>query len=188
MFAVYVIWMLLIVAVITQPQFYLDFDLYRVPSLILVILTILIGLFLIVQEILIRLLVKISVGKFYKSKVWPKIRKCKKRMSKDLRAKKSFELEETTKYSASAIVHPKYMIDATAYRESLLDSQYSGSVEDNQFTKREDNAATSSSIKLSLSENRNPSYFFKKKKFDEPQQIPGEDEEVSEYEPPVIEP
>ena len=187
MFAVYVIWKLLIVAVITHPQLYLDFDLYRVPSLILVILTILIGLFLIVQEILIRLLGKISVGKLYKSKVWPRVRKCKKRMSKDLRAKKSIELEEPTNFSASAIVHPKHMIDAaTAYREPLLDSQYSGSVEDNQFTKREDNAATSSSIKLSLSENRNPSYFFKK--FDEPQQIPGEDEEVSEYEPPVTEP
>ena len=103
------------------------------------------------------------MGKFYKSKVWPKIRKCKKRMSKDLRAKKSFELEESTKSSASAIVHPKYMIDATAYREPLLDSQYSGPVEDSQFTKREDNAATSSSMKASLSENRNPSYFFKKK-------------------------
>ena len=126
------------------------------------------------------------MGRFYKSKVWPRVRKYKKRMSKDLRAKKSFELEESTKSNASAIIHPKYMIDATAYREPLLDSQYSGSVEDSQFTKWEDNAATSSSMKVSLSENRNPSYFFKKKKFDEPQQIPDEDEETSEYEPPSV--
>ncbi len=187
-FAVYVIWKLLIVAILTQPETYLIFDLGRVPSIFAVIFTIVWGLFFILQEILIRLLAKKSVGRFYETTVWPKLKRYKKKMANDLRMNKNraFELEESTKSTASTIIPAKAMIDATAYREPLLDSQYSNSVEDSQFTKWEGKAITSSSMKFAPSVNSSQSYFFKKKKFDEPQDEVHEEGMVSSgYEPPT---
>jgi len=170
-FAVFITWVLLIVAFLTQPELYLNFDPYRVPSLFFVIATIVLCFFLIVQEVLIRLLSKASVGKFYDTKVCPVLRRYKKKMTNDLRVRKSrnFELEESIRSTASTIIPSKSMIDATAYREPLLDSQYSGSVDDSQFTKLGSTGTTSNFLETDNGSNRGPVYFFKKKRFAEPQ-------------------
>ena len=187
-FAVFITWVLLIVAFLTQPQLYLEFDPSRIPSLTFVIATILLCFFLIVQEVLIRLLAKTTVGSFYKARICPVLKRYKKKMTNDLRVRKSrhFELEESVRSTTSTIIPAKTMIDATAYREPLLDSQYSGSVEDTQVTKLESATATASFT--SNAGNKRPVYFFKKKKFNEseinPDALDLDDDKGMSYVPP----
>lgn len=184
-FAICIIWKLLIVAVLTQPQVYLDFDPDRIPSLFFVIFTILLSLFFILQEILIRLFTKKSVGRFYKIRIWPRLRKYKKKVTNDLRVRKTrnFELEESTRSNTSTIIPVRAMTDATGYREPLLDSQYSESIEDSHFMKWASNEVTSSSMKAApTSMSTSPSYFFKKKKFDNPNHSQNPDKMVREGE------
>lgn len=128
-FAIFVTWMLLVTAVVTQPGIYLTVDPQRGISMFLVVLTIFSGLILLIQEILIRFLEMVSVGQFYKLKVWPNLARCVKKIvdiwrsrmhSRDLQHK----LNESTRSNTSVVISQNSMVNDTFYREPLLGGQF----------------------------------------------------------------
>ena len=128
-FALFITWMLLLTAVVTQPEVYLRADPLRGVSLFLVVLTIVSSIVLLVLEVVLRKLRKKSVGEYFRESVHPRLRRSGKKL-KDLGGSLSWkqlnhhELEESTRSTASTFIPRQSMVDATAYREPLLDSQF----------------------------------------------------------------
>ena len=124
-FALFVTWMLLITAIITQPSTYLTIDPQRGISMFLVVLTIFTGIVLLIQETAIRLLEMKSVGQFYKLKVWPSLVCCWKRLVHVWGGSRDSQqgLKESTRSNSSIIFQQRPKENSGSYRESLLDSQ-----------------------------------------------------------------
>ena len=141
-FCLFVTWMLLLTAIVTQPTIYTGTDPERGVSLFLVVLTLVLGLGLAALEVLVRRLTKKkTVEEFFKATVHPKLRSSKKKL-RDLGASLSWrgvsradqhELEESTRSTASTIIPRRAIMDATGYREPLLDSQFYSSEEMGRF-------------------------------------------------------
>ena len=127
--AIFVTWMLLMTAVVTQPSLYLSVDPYRISSLFLVIFTILVMLILLVPEIIILLLEKKSVNKFYKSKIQPKVKHYRMKLVRCWKKESSLsgdkhELEPPASSNVPKIVtlQSTTSLDVASYREPLLDN------------------------------------------------------------------
>lgn len=161
-FAFFATWMLLLVAIVTQPNVYFIEDPHRAVSLFLVILTISSGLALLVLEISLRILKKKTVGKFYKDSVRPCLGRYRRKL-RDLTSRShtyQHELEEST--HSKTILPKSQVIDATSYREPLLDSQFYQPAEVESARPR--NSVTSTSIRVS---GNRPKSIFSRKKFDD---------------------
>ena len=116
-FVLFTSWMLLLVAIITQPNSYFNSDPGQAISLTLVILTIFIGIFLIVCEIYLRWVKKKSIGEFYKESLRPKLSN-----SKFIR-QLIFQMSQNDNHHEINITKQQ-TVDVTSYREPLLDSQF----------------------------------------------------------------
>ena len=122
-FGCFVSWMTLIVAIVTLPSIYIYVDPHRIVSAILVLATIVLGFSLLVVEIVLRFKGK-SLGIVLRDCMWPRFVEMKEyvvRKIKSVRNSNELELEEST---SSSIIPSVSTIDATAYREPLLDSSY----------------------------------------------------------------
>lgn len=75
------------------------------------------------------------------------------------------------------------MVDATSYREPLLDSQFSDFSEDSFVVRSGKDVVSSTSMSMPSTSctHQNRPYFFKKKRFED---VPEEKEEVSDFQPP----
>ena len=121
-FGFFIGWALLFVGLITQPALYLYIDPSRIISMITVILTILVSVGVITLETVLRFF-DLSIGRFAKKLYW-QLANCRE----GLKAKRSSgdiqELEESTQSNLSTIMPKQGTVDATAYREPLLDSTF----------------------------------------------------------------
>ena len=122
-FGCFISWMTLIVGIVTLPSIYLYVDPIRVVSALLVIATIFLGFCLLLLEIFLRLFRGTTVSKAFRETMWPELTNFKQHTMNKLRNMRGRsdvqELEEST---SSSIVPRSSTVDATAYREPLLDS------------------------------------------------------------------
>ena len=123
-------WMLLFIALITQPDAYLYIDLQRGVSLFFVVAMIAISLLLLLLETILRFRDQ-TVGKFFKDDVQPVLVSFKESVVDSLKresVKSNIqELEESTQ---SSVIPRAGTVDATSYREPLLDSIYASGSKD----------------------------------------------------------
>ena len=109
---------------ITQPDTYLYIDLQRGVSLFFVVLMIAFSLVLLLLETILRYRDQ-TVGKFFKDDIVPlfyTFKECVVDAFKRTREKSNLqELEESTQ---SSVIPRQGTVDATSYREPLLDSIY----------------------------------------------------------------
>ena len=132
--------LLVLIAVVTQPNIYIFVDPHRAVSASFVISVIILGGALIILEIVLRLLHLGSVGKWLKEKLLPMIVMWKDVVMvriRQLRTKKY----DTQELVESTSIIPKFnTADATTYREPLLDSYFGGSsgssINSSSFNKR----------------------------------------------------
>ena len=125
-FGCFVSWMTLIVGIVTLPSIYLYVDPHRIVSAILVLATIVLGFCLLMVEIVLRFKGK-SVGAVLKDCMRPRFMGIKEyvigKVKSVRRSSNELELEEST---SSSIIPRVSTVDATGYREPLLDSSYFG--------------------------------------------------------------
>ena len=118
--------MTLVIGIITLPSIYLYVDPHRIVSAILVLATIVLGFSLLVVEIVLRFKGK-SLGIVLRNCMRPRLVEMKEYVARKVksvrRSSSELELEEST---SSSIIPTVNTIDATAYREPLLDSSYFG--------------------------------------------------------------
>lgn len=176
-FSLFVVWMLALTAVVTQPVVYLTGDPRRGFSLFLVVVTILSGLALVVLEAYLQRVQKKTVGEFYRKIVRPRLSRSKKQL-KNLRSNFSrkshlnqHELEESTRSTTSTFVTKQNVVDASSYREPLLDSQFYSSDELERGGTWSGNGPSVSSISINGSlrgstEGEKEKSFFSRKKFE----------------------
>ncbi len=156
-FVMFVTWMLLLTAIFSQPDIYLGGDPRQGVSFTLVVLTIVTGLVLLVLDIVLQRVKNQSIGVFYEETVAPKLKRSlvelrealRSRVSRNLSINAPHELEEST---TSTFFPKAQTVDATGYREPLLDSQFCASDEKvDKFPTWKGNSgrlsATSSSIR-----------------------------------------
>ncbi len=122
-FGFFVGWVLLFVGMITQPALYLLVDIRRAISMTVVANTVFIALVLIILEIVLRFYdLTIEEWLVYTgSRFLESVRgwRTPKRLPSD-----DQELEESTQSNFSTLIPKQSTVDATAYREPLLDSFY----------------------------------------------------------------
>lgn len=148
-FTLFVTWMLLLTAIVTQPEVYLGADPLRGVSLFLVVFTIMCGTSLLVLEVVLQRLRKKTVGEFYREAMQPKLKIFHKKVVnlRRWRAHNQHELEESTRSTASTFIPRQSMVDATTYREPLLDSQFYSTEEVDKFGAWAGNGMGSTSIR-----------------------------------------
>ena len=117
-------WVLLFVGLISQPALYLLVDISRAISMTAVVNTVFIGLILIVLEVVLQFF-DLSIEEWFIS-----IFLSLKNFTQELRMPKRSlrdeqELEESSQSNLSTLMPKQNTIDATTYREPLLDSFYS---------------------------------------------------------------
>ena len=125
-FGCFVSWMTLVVGIVTLPSIYLYVDPYRIVSAILVLATIVFGFCLLIVETILRFKGK-SVGVVLRNCMRPRLVEIKEYVVEKFRSvgrsSNALELEDST---SSSILPSVSTIDATGYREPLLDSSYFG--------------------------------------------------------------
>ena len=125
-FGFFVTWMLVVLAAITQPDIYIYVDPSRIPSWLLVAIVIVIGNLLVILENYLHFRYQgMTVGKFYMEKIFPHYEGLKEMASERVkglrkRSESEQELEEST-----SIIPRISTVDATTFREPLLDSDFS---------------------------------------------------------------
>ena len=122
-FGCFISWMTLIVGIVTLPSIYLYVDPIRVVSALLVISTILLRFCLLLLEIYLRLFRSTTISKAFKETMWPKLKSIKEyTVSKFRNMRGRSGAQELVESTSSSIVPRSSTVDATAYREPLLDS------------------------------------------------------------------
>ena len=135
-FGCFVSWMTLVVAIVTLPSIYLYVDPYRIVSAILVLATIVFGFCLLIAETILRFKGK-SVGVVLRDCMRPRLVEIREYVVGKFRSvgqsSNALELEDST---SSSIIPRVSTIDATGYREPLLDSSYFGEEENSTSVER----------------------------------------------------
>lgn len=130
-FAFLVTWMILLTTVVTQPELYLFVDPLRAISATLVIVTIFIGIVLLVFEQILKRR-GMTVTEFVTERLIPSLKDLGFLLKDGVKQIKSDDDDDARIQSLEGSTHssilPRHnMLDATAYREPLLDSSIFGS-------------------------------------------------------------
>ena len=126
-FGVFICISLLLVTFVTIPELDRTTDPDQIVSSLITTVTIVVGILLVVVETIFRHR-STTVGREWKSRIVPWFKKRKAALSQcwQRRTGKNRELEER-ELEVSTIVLPANTVDATAFREPLLDSVFTGS-------------------------------------------------------------
>ena len=139
-FGFLVTWMVLLTTVVTQPGLYLFVDPLRAISTTLVVVTIFLGILLLVFEQILKRR-GMTVSEFVSERLIPSFRDCGYLLKSSVKQLKSDDDEDARVQSLEGSTHstilPRHAtLDATAYREPLLDSSLfgSGSINNSDIT------------------------------------------------------
>ena len=130
-FGFLVTWMVLLTTVVTQPELYLYVDPLRAISTTLVVVTIFLGILLLVFEQILKRR-GMTVSEFVSERLVPSLRDCGDLLKDSVKQVKADSDEDARIQSLEGSTHssiiPRHTtLDATAYREPLLDSNLFGS-------------------------------------------------------------
>jgi hypothetical protein len=133
-FVTFVTWMLLIIAINTEP--YLFLAPLQGITFTLVAGVIIFGISLVVFEVALLKIKKQTLGGFYDEKVRPRLKKSQtklKGLSYSVTGRGHSDQHELEESTVSTFIPKHNVVDATAYREPLLDSQFYSSGEADKF-------------------------------------------------------
>ena len=133
-FGFLVTWMVLLTTIVTQPELYLFVDPLRAVSTTLVVLTIFIGILVLVFEQVIKRK-GMTISEFTRERLVPSLRELRDIIKDSVKGSKKpvddedsiKSLEGSIRSTHSSILPRHVMLDATSYREPLLDSSIHGS-------------------------------------------------------------
>ena len=130
-FGFLVTWMVLLTTIVTQPELYLFVDPLRAISTTLVVVTIFLGILLLVFEQILKRR-GMTLSEFVSDRLIPSLRDCGYLLKDSVKQIKTDADEDDRIRSLEDSTHssiiPRYTtLDATAYREPLLDSSFIGS-------------------------------------------------------------
>ena len=140
-FGFLVTWMVLLTTVVTQPELYLFVDPLRAISTSLVVVTIFLGILLLVFEQILKRR-GMTVSEFVSDRLIPSCRDCGYLLKDSVKQIKPDDDEDARVRSLEDSTHSSILprhatLDATAYREPLLDSNFfgSGSINNSDITR-----------------------------------------------------
>lgn len=130
-FGFLVTWMVLLTTIVTQPELYLFVDPLRAISTTLVVVTIFLGILLLVFEQILKRR-GMTLSEFVSDRLIPSLKDCGYLLKHSVNQIRSDDDEDARVRSLedsthSSIIPRHATLDATAYREPLLDSNFFGS-------------------------------------------------------------
>ena len=128
-FGFLVTWMVLLTTVVTQPELYLFVDPLRAISTTIVVVTIFIGILLLVFEQVLKRM-GMTVEQFVTERLRPSLKDLCAMLKDEVQQRRGSDNDEEIKgleESTHSSILPRHaMLDATTYREPLLDSNFFG--------------------------------------------------------------